>query len=82
MTKGDIKDITLSQKGKQRIEWAAREMPVLNAIKSRFKEEQPLKNLRVSACLHVTTETANLAITLKEAGAEMPNSSLPSPVQR
>ena len=71
MTKGDIKDITLSQQGKQRIEWAAREMPVLNAIKSRFKKEQPLKNLRVSACLHVTTETANLAITLKEAGADL-----------
>ena len=71
MTKGDIKDITLSQQGKQRIEWAAREMPVLNAIKSRFKKEQPLKDLRVSACLHVTTETANLAITLKEAGADL-----------
>ena len=71
MTKGDIKDITLSQKGKQRIEWAAREMPVLNAIKSRFKKEKPFKNLRVSACLHVTTETANLAITLKEGGANL-----------
>ncbi len=71
MTKGDIKDITLSQKGKQRIEWAAREMPVLNAIKSRFKKEKPFKNLRVSACLHVTTETANLAITLKEGGADL-----------
>ncbi|MBK49962.1 MAG: adenosylhomocysteinase [SAR202 cluster bacterium] len=71
MTKGDIKDINLSRKGKQRIEWAAREMPVLNSIKSRFKEEQPLKNLRISACLHVTTETANLAITLKEGGADL-----------
>ena len=71
MTKGDIKDINLSRKGKQRIEWAAREMPVLNSIKSRFKDEQPLKNLRISACLHVTTETANLAITLKEGGADL-----------
>lgn len=71
MAKGDIKDITLSKTGKQRIEWAAREMPVLNSIKSRFKEQKPLKNLRVSACLHVTTETANLAITLKEGGADL-----------
>ena len=71
MSKGDIKDITLSKKGKQRIEWAAREMPVLNSIKSRFKEQQPFKNLRVSAWLHVTTETANLAITLKEGGADL-----------
>lgn len=71
MAKGDIKDITLSKIGKQRIEWAAREMPVLNSIKSRFKEQKPLKNLRVSACLHVTTETANLAITLKEGGADL-----------
>ena len=71
MAKGDIKDITLSKIGKQRIEWAAREMPVLNSSKSRFKEQKPLKNLRVSACLHVTTETANLAITLKEGGADL-----------
>ena len=66
-----MEDITLSKIGKQRIEWAAREMPVLNSIKSRFKEQKPLKNLRVSACLHVTTETANLAITLKEGGADL-----------
>ena len=71
MSKGDIKDINLSKKGKQRIEWAAREMPVLNSIKSRFKEQQPFKNMRISACLHVTTETANLAITLKEGGADL-----------
>ena len=71
MTKSDIKDKTLSKKGKQRIEWAAREMPVLNKIKARFTEQKPLKNLRISACLHVTTETANLAITLKEGGANL-----------
>ena len=71
MLKNDIKDKALSIKGKQRIEWAAREMPVLNGIKSRFKEQKPFKNIRISACLHVTTETANLAIALKEGGADL-----------
>ncbi len=67
----DIKDIGLAPKGKLRIEWAERDMPVLRQIRARFKKEKPLKGLRIAACLHVTTETANLAITLKEAGAEV-----------
>src|SRR5438309_10620171 len=53
------------------IEWAAQEMPVLQQIRERFKRDQPLKGQRLSACLHVTTETANLAITLKAGGAEL-----------
>lgn len=68
-TKGDIKDIALADEGVLRIEWAAREMPVLRLIRERFGKERPLEGWRVSACLHVTTETANLAITLKEGGA-------------
>ena len=66
-----IKDIKLSKQGLQRIEWAEREMPVLRSIKERFKKEKPLKGLRLGCCLHVTTETANLAITLKEGGANV-----------
>jgi adenosylhomocysteinase len=69
--KHDIKDASLSSEGKLRIEWAAREMPVLSQIKARFKKEQPLKGVRISACLHVTTETANLALTLKAGGADL-----------
>ncbi|HEX8034288.1 MAG TPA: adenosylhomocysteinase, partial [Ktedonobacterales bacterium] len=69
--KGDVKDLTLADRGKSRIEWAARDMPVLRLIRERFKREQPLKGLRVSACLHGTTETANLAITLKAGGADL-----------
>lgn len=67
----DIKDIGLAQKGRNRIEWAERQMPVLRLIRRRFEVEQPLKGLRLSACLHVTTETANLAITLKAGGAHL-----------
>src|SRR6202171_1166149 len=67
----DIKDIKLAEDGKRMIEWAAQEMPVLQQIRERFKREQPLKGQRLSACLHVTTETANLAITLKAGGAEL-----------
>lgn len=70
MVKHDVKDINLAAKGKLRIEWAAREMPVLKSIKERFAKERPLKGLRLSACLHVTTETANLMETLKAGGAE------------
>lgn len=66
----DIKDISLASMGKERIEWAAADMPVLNLIRERFKKEQPFKGLRISACAHVTTETANLAITLKAGGAD------------
>ncbi|MFQ5875337.1 MAG: adenosylhomocysteinase, partial [Dehalococcoidia bacterium] len=67
----DIKDPALASEGLIRIEWAAKEMPVLRLIKERFNREKPLKGLRISACLHVTTETSNLALTLKEGGAEV-----------
>jgi adenosylhomocysteinase len=67
----DAKDLSLAPKGKLRIEWAEAEMPVLRLIRERFEKEQPLKGVRVSACLHVTTETANLAITLKAGGADL-----------
>jgi len=66
----DILDPKLSSKGKLRIEWAERDMPVLRQIRQRFKSEKPLKGIKIAACLHVTTETANLMITLKEGGAE------------
>jgi len=67
----DIKDKGLAAKGKLRIEWAAVDMPVLKQIKERFLKEQPLKGQRIAACLHVTTETANLMETLKAGGAEV-----------
>lgn len=71
MLKYDIKDIKLAEKGKLRIEWAEMDMPVLRMIRERFKKEKPLRGVRISACLHVTSETANLLITLKEGGAEV-----------
>ncbi|MDH5768453.1 MAG: adenosylhomocysteinase, partial [Nitrospirota bacterium] len=64
-------NIGLAKKGKLRIEWAAQEMPVIKSIAKRFNKEKPLKGIRVSACLHVTTETANLVETLKAGGAEI-----------
>ncbi|HEU5438981.1 MAG TPA: adenosylhomocysteinase [Ktedonobacterales bacterium] len=67
----DVKDLALAPRGKARIEWAARDMPVLALIRERFAREQPLKGIRVSACLHVTTETANLMKTLKAGGADV-----------
>lgn len=67
----EVKDLSLSIAGKKRIEWAGKRMPVLNKIRERFQKEKPLKGIRVGACLHVTTETANLAITLKDGGAEV-----------
>ena len=70
LKKGDVKDIGLADAGKRKIEWAAQQMPVLEVIRRRFAKEQPLKGLRVSACLHVTSETANLMITLRDGGAE------------
>ena len=70
-TKGDVKDLSLAQAGVNRIEWAEREMGVLRAIKDRFSKEKPLAGFKYSLCLHVTTETANLAITLKEGGADL-----------
>ena len=69
--KYDIRDIKLAKEGKLRIEWAEKNMPVLRSIQKRFKKEKPLKGLRLGACLHVTTETANLAIALKAGGAEV-----------
>ena len=68
--KYDIKDIALAPKGKQRIEWAAREMPVLKQIQERFAKEKPFAGIRLVACCHVTTETASLAIALKLGGAD------------
>ncbi|MFH0769356.1 MAG: adenosylhomocysteinase [Chloroflexota bacterium] len=70
-TQYDIKDASLAEAGRQRIEWAAREMPVVKLIKERFSKEKPFTGLRISACLHVTTETGNLALTLKEGGASI-----------
>lgn len=67
----DIKDSGLAQRGRIRIEWAEQQMPVLGQIRERFRREQPLKGTRIAACLHVTTETANLAIALREGGAEV-----------
>jgi adenosylhomocysteinase len=67
----DVKDLSLAAEGVRRIEWADRQMPVLAAIRERFEREQPLAGYRVAACLHVTTETANLARTLKAGGADV-----------
>jgi adenosylhomocysteinase len=69
--RGDVKDIALAARGKDRIEWAAKEMPVLRLIRERFAKDLPLKGVRMSGCLHITTETANLAITLKAGGADL-----------
>lgn len=68
---GDVKDSSLAPKGKLRIEWANQWMPVLQLIRKRFIKERPLEGVRISACLHVTTETANLAITLRDGGADV-----------
>ena len=68
---GHVKDLSLASDGVNRIEWAAREMAVLNLIRQRFSREKPLTGLKLAACLHVTTETANLAIALKEGGADV-----------
>jgi len=67
----DVKDITLANQGRQRIEWANSQMPVLNIIKERFIEEQPFKDKKISCCLHVSAKTANLVITLKAGGADV-----------
>jgi adenosylhomocysteinase len=68
--KYEVKDLSLAPMGKQRIEWAGREMPVLKQIRERFEKEKPFAGIRMSACCHVTTETANLAIALKAGGAD------------
>ncbi len=67
----DVKDPSLASAGKLRIEWASREMPVIKLIRQRFAKEKPLKGVRISACLHITTETANLALALKDGGADL-----------
>src|SRR5206468_5312282 len=67
----DIKDIRLADEGRRRTEWAERSMPVLRQLRERFRGERPLAGKRLSACLHVTTETANLAITLQAGGADV-----------
>lgn len=67
----DIKDLSLASKGRLRIEWAESSMPVLRQIRARFAKEKPLAGVRVSACLHVTTETAALARTLTAGGADL-----------
>ena len=68
--KYDIKDINLAEQGRKKAEWASKEMPVLKLIKERFLKEKPLKDVKISGCLHVTSETANLALTLKSGGAK------------
>src|SRR5512138_758658 len=69
--KCDVKDLSLAPKGKLRIEWADNQMPVLKMIRKRFAKEKPLAGKKLSCCLHVTTETANLMRTLKEGGADI-----------
>lgn len=71
MKEFDVKDISLAEGGRRRIDWAEREMPVLRQIRERFKKERPLEGVRIAACLHVTTETANLMYTLHEGGADV-----------
>jgi adenosylhomocysteinase len=67
----DVRDLRLAEEGVRRIEWAAREMPVVSAIRERFAKERPLSGVRVGACLHVTTETANLMLALRDGGAQV-----------
>jgi adenosylhomocysteinase len=70
-TNYDVKDLALAEKGRDRIAWAAKEMPVLRLVRERFEREQPLKGLRFGCCLHITTETANLLLTLQAGGAQI-----------
>jgi len=67
----DVKDLSLALKGRLRIAWAEQEMPVLRLIRERFEKERPLAGVRLAACLHITTETANLARTLAAGGADL-----------
>ncbi|HYZ17273.1 MAG TPA: adenosylhomocysteinase, partial [Candidatus Acidoferrum sp.] len=69
--RGDVRDLALADAGKSRIEWAATFMPVLAQIRDRFAKTKPLAGVRVGACLHVTTETANLMLALQAGGAEI-----------
>lgn len=68
---GDVRDMALAERGRRKIEWANQQMPVLQLIRKRFIKEQPLKGVRMSACLHVTSETANLAVALRDGGADV-----------
>jgi len=68
---GDVKDLALAEKGKRKIEWANQHMPVLQLIRKQFIKDKPLEGVRMSACLHITSETANLAITLRDGGAQV-----------
>lgn len=67
----DIKDAGLAEIGRQRIEWASREMPVVKTIRQRLSKERPFEGIRISGCLHITSETANLALALRDGGAEV-----------
>ncbi len=69
--KHDVRDLSLASQGKLKIEWAGQQMPVLASIKKRFRKEKPLKGITLGACLHVTSETANLMKTLKAGGANL-----------
>ena len=69
--KYDVKDLSLADHGAMRIEWDARQMPVLQSIKERFAREQPFKGLRIGVCLHISTKTANLVIAVKAGGADL-----------
>ncbi len=71
MSNYDVKDMSQAEGGRRKIEWAEREMPVLRSIRERFEKERPLAGIRMSACLHVTTETGNLARTLQAGGADL-----------
>ena len=71
MVNHDVKDLDLAPEGVKRIEWAAREMPVVDLIRNRFSKEKPLLGIKITACLHVTSETANLVIALKAGGAQV-----------
>ena len=71
VSRGDVKDLSLAEEGINRIRWAAREMPVVGLIRERFSKERPLEGLRISGCLHITTETANLALALRDGGATL-----------
>jgi adenosylhomocysteinase len=68
---GDVKEIALADEGKRKVQWANQHMPVLQLIRKQFIKDQPLKGIRMSACLHITSETANLAITLRDGGADV-----------
>ena len=70
-TKGDVRDLSLAYDGVRRIQWAEREMHVLRQIKERFGKEKPLNGVRLAGCLHITSETANLALTLQAGGADL-----------